>query len=121
MYTDKVTMYIGRDSKKKFSDHKWHQKAEKKCKKISGRFDLGCNEQKRTSQSHVFCMASYCVCYIQYEKCSGITSKVEETVSEENDDEKIEESGESHDDEFGGDYENEDSSYSCFFGQASKI
>ena len=81
MYTDKVTMYIGRDSQKKFSDNKWHHKAEKKCQKISGRFDLGCSEQKRAAKSHVFCMASYCVCYIQYEKCSGIKKIVEDKES----------------------------------------
>merc|ERR1719153_205735 len=122
MYTDKVTMYIGRDSQKKFSDKKWHHKAEKKCQKISGRFDLGCIEQKRAAKSHVFCMASYCVCYIQYEKCSGIKKIVEEImdtdtavegendgddINEDNDngDEKTTESNLSHEEEHGDDYE----------------
>merc|ERR1712142_763487 len=74
MYTEKVTMYIGRDSIKKMSDTNWHKKAENKCKTISARFDLGCSVT-RTSQSHVFCMVGYCVCYIQYEKCSSTANE----------------------------------------------
>ena len=71
MYTEKLTLYIGRQANINNSDKEWHHHAEDRCEKESKKFDIGCNED-RTSNSHVFCMETYCVCYVQYAKCSGI-------------------------------------------------
>ena len=69
MYTEKLTLYIGRDANDG-NDTIWHKTAKSKCKNQAERFDLGCSKPREIG-SHVFCMKKYCVCYVQYGKCMG--------------------------------------------------
>ena len=70
MFTEKLTLYIGRDPSAGLSDKDWHGVAKKKCSAQAGRFDLGCSK-KREINSRVFCMEKYCVCYVHYGHCKG--------------------------------------------------
>ena len=72
MFTEKLTLYIGRDPSVGLSDKDWHGVAKKKCSDQAGRFDLGCSK-KREIDSRVFCLEKYCVCYVHYGHCKGYT------------------------------------------------
>jgi len=74
MYTDKLTLYIGRDTTKKYNDNAWHKEAREKCAAQTKMFDMGCSVT-RNSSSDVFCMENYCVCYVKYDKCSVVAGK----------------------------------------------
>ena len=71
MYTEKLTLYIGRDQDDG-GDGVWHKTAKQKCQSQARRFDLGCSKPRKIS-NHVFCMKSYCVCYVQYGQCEGMS------------------------------------------------
>ena len=71
MYTEKLTLYIGRDPGDG-GDGVWHKTAKHKCQSQAKRFDLGCSKPRKIS-NHVFCMKAYCVCYVQYGQCEGLS------------------------------------------------
>ena len=73
MYTEKLTLYIGRDAEEG-DDSTWHIAAKKKCSSQAKRFDLGCSKPRKIS-NHVFCHPKYCVCYVQYGQCNGMSFK----------------------------------------------
>ena len=71
MFTEKLTLYIGRDPEAR-EDQQWHRMAKEKCRDQAGRFDLGCTE-KRKIDSRVFCLEKYCVCYVHYGQCDSFS------------------------------------------------
>lgn len=71
MYTEKLTLYIGREPTDR-DDEKWHKVAKTKCQVQAKRFDLGCSKARDIS-NQVFCMKKYCVCYVQYGECEGMS------------------------------------------------
>ena len=46
MYTEKRTLYIGRQANTNNSDKEWHHHAEDRFEKESKKFDIGCNEER---------------------------------------------------------------------------
>jgi len=70
MFTEKLTLYIGRDPDATLDDNEWHEVAKEKCSDQAHRFDIGCSK-KRTIDSRVFCKEKYCVCYVHYGTCKG--------------------------------------------------
>ena len=72
MFTEKLTLYIGRDPEAGTGDKAWHHLAKERCRDQAARFDLGCVE-KRKIDSRVFCLEKYCVCYVHYGHCEAFS------------------------------------------------
>merc|ERR1712025_1291411 len=71
MITDKITLHINRKaSSSKETSLEWKSEAEERCSQVAPQFDLGC-PSSRAFETHVFCLANLCTCYIQYTTCSS--------------------------------------------------
>merc|ERR1719430_1582772 len=70
MITDKITLRINRKVSTNDTSVEWKAEAEERCSQVAPQFDLGC-QKARDFESHVFCLANLCSCYIQYSACSS--------------------------------------------------
>merc|ERR1712179_176625 len=90
MITDKITLHINRKaSSSKETSLEWKSEAEERCSQVAPQFDLGCSNS-RSFETHVFCLANLCTCYIQYTTCSSykndelkVPEKPEDSVEQE--------------------------------------